>query len=115
MEARGGGGGTVEARWRRGGGGGEEGAKGKPKARRACERSTQPGQDATPFFAYRWSQAVGCFEQRANRAEGAKNDAKHDFESMRVQPSPRATLPNAPLLSPDPPLSQDGRKKEAAG
>jgi hypothetical protein len=46
------------------------------------------------FLAYWWSQAVGCFEQRASRAEGAKNDAKH--EPMRTQPSPSATLPNAP-------------------
>jgi hypothetical protein len=48
------------------------------------------------FLAYRWSRAVGYFEQRASRAEGAKNDAKHEFEPMRGQPSPRATLPNAP-------------------
>jgi hypothetical protein len=48
------------------------------------------------FLAYRWSRAVGCFEQRASRAEGTKNDAKHEFEPMRAQPSPRATLPNAP-------------------
>jgi hypothetical protein len=48
------------------------------------------------FLAYRWSQTVVCFEQRASRAKGAINDAKHEFEPMRAQPSPRATLPNAP-------------------
>jgi hypothetical protein len=48
------------------------------------------------FLAYRWSQAVSCFEHRASRAERAKNDAKHEFEPMRAQPSPRATLLNAP-------------------
>jgi hypothetical protein len=42
---------------------------------------------------------VGCFDQRESRAKGAKNDAKHEVEPTRVQPSPRATLPNAPLVA----------------
>jgi hypothetical protein len=76
------------------------------KMRRPRGLKKRPGEPASAplsqakmlrhFLAYQWSQTVGCFEQRASRAEGAKNDAKHEFEPMRVQPSPIATLPNAP-------------------
>jgi hypothetical protein len=66
----------------------------------------RPGESAsTPLnhakmlhhlLAYKWSQVVGCFEQRASRTEGPKTDAKHEFEPMRAQLGPRATLPNTP-------------------
>jgi hypothetical protein len=48
------------------------------------------------FLAYRLSQAVGCFKERASQAEGDKSDDKHEFEPTGAQLSSRAILANKP-------------------
>jgi hypothetical protein len=51
------------------------------------------------FLAYRLSQAVGCYKERASQAEGDESDDKHEFEPTGAQQSSKATLSNTPMTT----------------